>query len=531
MNETDPTALGAYIFAGGFTVGVKDAGFNVLAHLEGNDYGVSTARLNFPGMPIHVGRPTWPLDSFKGRVDFLYCNPPCAPWSANGIRSQGKENRGIGAWRTDPRVSCWRDCFDAFAAIRPRVFAVESVTGVYSDGRDMIDEYTRRALLIGYSVTHLYCNAKWTGLPQSRNRFFFVAHRASHFAVPPSNWAPPPTIGEVLGSVAEPGFTVPTIERHAYLLEHAKPGESLARTWMNITPEENRVVRDDGKMAGRPFASNRRLPIDKPMGAFTGNTMYHPTVNRALGIEEAKAICGYPPSFQFAGSPSIAWWALLARAVMPPVGEWMGRCALNTMAEPDAEWHERSVRLLERRVPNVADVDLTGEYLDAKGRVRLRVRADVNGMPPVTPVPPSDRPADPKPPRRISPPPAVPFSRVLANGITDAERPLPREGSGAFIRRLWMTGRYTPEDLVALVHANWEGRTTAIGDVRYNYYVLLKAGVPDVPRWPSRSDRAPPSLPRPPAPVPPPRPASVHPVPSSGRIDGSVAAYLEAESG
>src|SRR6266705_6127449 len=104
------------------------------------------------------------------------------------------------------------------------------------------------------------------------------------------------------------------------------------------------------------------------MGAFTGNTMYHPTEPRALGIEEAKAICGYPPEFRLAEPASIGWWALLARAVMPPVGRWLARSVLETIEAPDAAWVERTVRLVDRREPDVPTVDLTGHYLDARGR-------------------------------------------------------------------------------------------------------------------------------------------------------------------
>lgn len=74
-----PTALGAYIFAGGFTVGVKRH-FDVLAHLEGDGgYGASSVRLNYPKLPIFYGPDRWPLDELAARptIDLIYGNPPC----------------------------------------------------------------------------------------------------------------------------------------------------------------------------------------------------------------------------------------------------------------------------------------------------------------------------------------------------------------------------------------------------------------------------------------------------------------------
>lgn len=70
-----PTALGSAIFAGGFTLGVRES-FDVLAHLEETNYGVATVRHNMPELPVHVGRERWPLDEFRD-VDMIYGNPPC----------------------------------------------------------------------------------------------------------------------------------------------------------------------------------------------------------------------------------------------------------------------------------------------------------------------------------------------------------------------------------------------------------------------------------------------------------------------
>ena len=73
-------AVGSYIFAGGFTLGVSKH-FNVLAHLEDGAYGVSSARKNFPKLPIHTDPSTWPLKKLAGTADLVYGNPLCAAWS------------------------------------------------------------------------------------------------------------------------------------------------------------------------------------------------------------------------------------------------------------------------------------------------------------------------------------------------------------------------------------------------------------------------------------------------------------------
>jgi len=48
-------AVGAYIFAGGFTLGVRQH-FNGLCHLEEGSYGVATMRKNQPDIILELAR-------------------------------------------------------------------------------------------------------------------------------------------------------------------------------------------------------------------------------------------------------------------------------------------------------------------------------------------------------------------------------------------------------------------------------------------------------------------------------------------
>jgi hypothetical protein len=81
---------------------------------------------------------------------------------------------------------------------------------------------------------------------------------------------------------------------------------------------------------------------------------------------------------------------------------------------------------------------------------------------------------------------AVEGSAPLAAPADASEKPLAGEGSGRFIQRLWMAGVNDPDRLVALVLAAWPGRTTKRSDVAYNVNALKKAGVPNIPPWPSK---------------------------------------------
>lgn len=349
-----PTALGAYIFAGGFTLGVEKH-FEVLGHLEGSAYGVSTARLNWPELPIFYPKEEWPVDRLRGRVDFLYCNPPCAVFSTMGIAT----TRGPGSWRSDPRTECWRNADELAGELLPRAYAIESVCQAYGTGRELVDELTRRAMGRGYSVTHLFINAKWHGLPQQRKRFFFLAHRAGRFSGYQHNYPPPPTLREAFSDLSEPGTPLKMWERVRPLVQAAQPGERLSSVFDRLHPPDQRPLNAHGKVAGRPSFLHRRVDLDTVMGAFTSDTLYHPDEERMLGENELKRICGYPLDFKLDGSRA-EYGGLLARAVMPPVGEWLARAVADTIEQPPAP--APTVTYLDLREPGKAPVDCTVNY-------------------------------------------------------------------------------------------------------------------------------------------------------------------------
>lgn len=548
--------------------GVERAGFDVLCHLEGDGgYGVSSAKLNFPNRPMHYGPKSWPMKMLaEAGIDFVMSQPPCALWSPLGAVT----TRGADAWKTDDRLNHWYDSLRVLEDVAPRAWCLESVPQAYTRGRVIIDEMTKRALVRGYSVTHLLLDAKWTGIPQSRRRFFIVAHRAPQLVGYAWNWAPPPTIGEVLAEVPEPGWSRQMNDKFTAILRTTRPGEGLSDAWMRANPNWNENRNHLGKVIGRPSFQDQRLSGTTQMGAFVGDKYYHPTEERMLGYNEMLAICGYPPDWKLA-PPESGWASLLARAVMPPVGFWLARAVMATLAQPDAAWADRRVTLIDARKPGVEPVDLTSQYLDESGRVRLRARSDgtiawsgTSGVSKATSVPvervtasirtepAEDRSSfsaspsqhgltgsywanDGREERRIHAGESMPVNYVrgrLLDAVRTAEAPrmasgepsdavvtpiqgrersggeavevltsvLPRpprnangeiaykpepgEGSGKFIKRLWLTTDLSPDQIVSLVHANWSGRTTGRGDVYYNYKKLIDEGLTVRP-WPS----------------------------------------------
>lgn len=320
-----PTALGAYIFAGGQTVGVSNH-FDVLAHLEDGNYGVNTFRRNFPNIPVYTKVDTWPTDEFMGMVDWVYANPPCAVFSA-----AGKSHGSFNGWKTDPRLGCYRNCFSLLKTVRPKFLTIESVTNAYKNGKEFLRELEVEAENEGYSVTHVFVNARDCGVPQERRRHFFVAHRGRFDAQRPKRDRR--TVKDVLYRIRTSGWHRPIREDLVKYLPEIGPNQGFREFWEKDNPPEKQIVDSRGFVQGRPRMMEARLPWDAAMGAFIGDFYIHPTKDRNLGVNEARALCCYPSKWKL-GCPPPSAFSEFARAVLPPVADWLAQQILASLDNP-----------------------------------------------------------------------------------------------------------------------------------------------------------------------------------------------------
>ena len=327
-------ALGTYIFAGGFTIGVSKH-FNVQAHFEGKPAAYKkTFHANYPTIPIFEGVENWPREKYKDKIDFVYCNPPCAPWS-----NLGGAQKGAGAWRDDPRIACWRDSFNLLKELNPKAIAIESVPRVYSKngGRPMIMEFTKEANELGYQVTHLLIDGGFTGLNHSRKRFFFIATKHDLNAGG-LNFQPLRTTKEVLDSFRKEhgkdiGHLMKLGKNEIPYLKYCKQGESLRVTWERYNPPETWVRGGmRGGVKGRPQFMKWRLKEDAHIPVIAGGFYIHPTEDRLFGHKELAYMAGYPVDYKWEG-PSSSIGSQIAGGVMPPVAEYVARIIKNSIKD------------------------------------------------------------------------------------------------------------------------------------------------------------------------------------------------------
>lgn len=320
------TALGAHIYAGGFSLGAREAGFHLLGHLEEWPFGVASARQNL-GVRVWQGVGQWkaalaPGGSLHGRkVDFFYANPPCAAWSLCGCKAGVEETE---RWKTHPLTACTLRVFGLIPKVNPTVFAWESVATAKRGGAEFVAARTQEMKALGFRVYHVLVDGARCGVPQNRKRFFFVASKVR------IRWQAPnveaPSVKEVLASVE--GLQRPQRKVAPKLLKvlermpkgvRMEPRKQFMKDLHGREPERD----EKGRVIGKPPFSFVRVGYDKLAPTIVGACNYfHPEENRYLTVQEQAALCCWPEDYEFVG-PVNDQYAQIGKAVMPPTAAWL----------------------------------------------------------------------------------------------------------------------------------------------------------------------------------------------------------------
>lgn len=284
-----PTALGCYIFQGSFSLGVEPY-FNILATLEDGTFGEATTRLNFDH-EIHNVVEDWPLTYYRDKINFMYANPPCAPFSPMGGGMKGTD-----AWRTDDRISCWKNLIEAALVVQPDVFVGESVPKLYTNGWELVKAYTKDLIEAGYPrIYYVLHDIKFMGAPQQRRRFFFVASKYGLQWPVPNH--PQVTFNDALESLEDPGPYKMLYDEFAEMYHIVPPGGGVRELFFEYYGGEDKV-KEMGLRKPR-FVLHKVNP-ELPTGTIFGHTVLsHPTEPRYLGVRELGRLMGYPDDYKW----------------------------------------------------------------------------------------------------------------------------------------------------------------------------------------------------------------------------------------
>lgn len=171
-------ALSLFSGIGGLCEGVKLAGFEISGASEIDKYASENYRLNFPNIPLYEGDVCQFLlqgtvdyekqkDTFIGSgIDLIFGGPPCQGFSQIGPRDP-----------LDPRNELYLQMCRLAVQFNPKVILIENVPNMILMKKGMFKDRIIKSLeSIGYSnIGLLQLCADNYGIPQSRNRIFFIA--------------------------------------------------------------------------------------------------------------------------------------------------------------------------------------------------------------------------------------------------------------------------------------------------------------------------------------------------------------------
>jgi len=163
------SAISLFSGAGGMDIGFINAGFEILWANDFDKIAVESYKKNIGEHIVHgdINEHFDELVKFKG-TDVLIGGPPCQGFSVAGKMALD-----------DPRSQLVKSFMKAVEIVSPRVFVMENVKalGTLSKFEQVRNELRSYAHRLGYNTELVLLNAKNYGVPQSRERVFFVGFK------------------------------------------------------------------------------------------------------------------------------------------------------------------------------------------------------------------------------------------------------------------------------------------------------------------------------------------------------------------
>lgn len=168
-------------------MGYKLAGYEVLGNVEIDPQMMALYKRNHkPRFPFQI-----PIQEFKAipnnqlpaelfDLDILDGSPPCSVFSTAGKREKkwGKAHHFREGQAKQKLDDLFFDFLDVVEKFRPRVVVAENVRGmIIGLAKGYVSLVKRRFEKLGYRAQLFLLNSATMGVPQKRERIFFIAHR------------------------------------------------------------------------------------------------------------------------------------------------------------------------------------------------------------------------------------------------------------------------------------------------------------------------------------------------------------------
>lgn len=240
VSKINKTVFSCFHCGGGSTMGYKLAGYDVIGGVEIDPEMMAIYQKNHA--PKHsflmgvqefknIPNDQLPLELFS--LDILDGSPPCSSFSMAGSREKawGEKKK----FREGQAEQVLDDLFFHFIEIakklQPKIVVAENVKGlIQGKARGYVKEIFQGFREAGYETQLFLLNASRMGVPQARERTFFVARRKD-LNLPQLTLdfqESPITVAKAWEGIAEMGKDVSSSSMVKYW-ERIKPGEAMSK--------------------------------------------------------------------------------------------------------------------------------------------------------------------------------------------------------------------------------------------------------------------------------------------------------------
>lgn len=375
-----PLAADLFCGAGGLSLGLSAAGFDVVLAVDSNDEALATHRAHHPGLSVN-----WDLGDADvvERVARLVRDtgttlvaggPPCQPFSRAG-RSMMRDLVRTGRREAhDHRRDLWESFLAVVELSSPSAVVMENVPDMALDrGMVILRAMIERLEALGYSVEERVVDTWRHGVPQFRQRLILVALAGETEFVWPTEAPERVTVENAIGDLpdVEGGWRPDNGDGDDPVasgwIEYDGPRTDFQRRARDGVPRARarrlydhitRPVREDDAMAFAQMNHDTRYSeldpalkryrddifddkykrldpndLSRTITAHIAKDGYwyiHPYQDRTLTVREAARLQTFPDWVRFAGPPSAAF-RQIGNAVPVELGRRIGEAVLESL--------------------------------------------------------------------------------------------------------------------------------------------------------------------------------------------------------
>ena len=302
-------------------MGLKEAGFRVVAAVENEMHAYATYKANHPEVAAFhqdictvSGRRLKRLAP-EGQVDLLVGCPPCQGFSS--LTSKYK--------RMNSANELVAEMGRLAAEVRPRAVMMENVPRMTTTGKPLLEQLTRKLKRLGYRISVDILQVADYGVPQFRRRLVLLAGRGfaipiprpTHSKAPKGNLKPWRTVREAIGGMTAPmtfaaanekggvqranWHVVRTLsEVNKKRLKHTRPGDRRSRIPNRLRPDCHKDLNKGFiNVYGRMEWDNVAPTITGGCCTLSKGRFGHPSEDRTISVREAALLQSFPSDYLF----------------------------------------------------------------------------------------------------------------------------------------------------------------------------------------------------------------------------------------